>query len=103
MGVIWKVGRTLHRDQEVWNFDLQSEPDHRMPAFVNLQQYHVDEYLVTRAMEFLDLIDLRWKNRVSALSQSDHVTLTVDTPDGPYTLEADNWLPSTARAATSAR
>jgi len=88
-GVIWKVGRTLHRDQEVWNFDLQPEPGHKMPAFVNLQQYYVEEYLVTRAMEFPDLIDLRWKNRITALSQSDHVTLTVDTPDGPYTLAAD--------------
>ena len=25
-GVVWKVGRTLHRDAEVWNFDLQPEP-----------------------------------------------------------------------------
>ncbi|MBL9046134.1 MAG: FAD-dependent oxidoreductase [Tabrizicola sp.] len=91
-GVIWKVGRTLHRDQEVWNFDLQPEPGHKMPAFVNLQQYYVEEYLVTRAMEFPDLIDLRWKNKVTALSQSDHVTLTVETPDGAYRLEADHLV-----------
>lgn len=90
-GVIWKVGRTLHRDEEVWNFDLQPEPGHKMPAFVNLQQYYVEEYLVTRALEFPDLIDLRWKNKVTALSNTDHVALTVETPDGIYQLEAD-WL-----------
>lgn len=60
-----------------------------MPAFVNLQQYYVEEYLVTRAMEFQDLIDLRWKNKVTGISQSDRVALTIETPDGPYTLDAD--------------
>jgi 3-(3-hydroxy-phenyl)propionate hydroxylase len=91
-GVIWKVGRTLHRDTEVWNFDLQPDPGHKMPAFVNLQQYYVEEYLVTRAMDFPDLIDLRWKNKVTALTQGDHVTLTVTTPDGPYTLTTDHLV-----------
>ena len=88
-GVIWKVGRTLHREEEIWNFDLQPDPGHKMPAFVNLQQYYVEEYLVTRAAEFPDLIDLRWKNKVTALTQTDHVALTVGTPDGDYVLEAD--------------
>lgn len=91
-GVIWKVGRTLHRDAEVWNFDLQPDPGHKMPAFVNLQQYYVEEYLVSRALEFPDLIDLRWKNKVTRLSQTDHVTLTVETPDGPYTLETERLV-----------
>jgi 3-(3-hydroxy-phenyl)propionate hydroxylase len=91
-GVIWKVGRTLHRDAEIWNFDLQPDPGHKMPAFVNLQQYYVEEYLVARAMEFPDLISLRWKNKVTSLQQSGHATLTVDTPDGPYTLETDHLV-----------
>ncbi len=87
-GVIWQVGRTLHREEEIWKFDLQPDPGHKMPAFVNLQQYYVEEYLVTRCADFPDLIDLRWKNRVTGISQSDHVTLTIDTPDGPYALQA---------------
>ena len=91
-GVIWQVGRTLHRDQEIWNFDLQPDPGHKMPAFVNLQQYYVEEYLVTRALQFPDLIDLRWKNKVTALTQTDHVTLTVETPDGPYQLTSDHLV-----------
>ena len=50
-GVTWKVGRTFHRDAEVFNFDLLPEDGHKMPAFVNLQQYFVEEYLVERAHE----------------------------------------------------
>lgn len=87
-GVIWKVGRTLHREEEVWTFDLQPDPGHKMPAFVNLQQYYVEEYLVARALEFPGLIDLRWKNRVTAVTADDHAALTVETPDGTYALEA---------------
>lgn len=91
-GVTWKVGRLFHRDREVWNFDLLPEPGHRMPAFVNLQQYYVEHYLVERAADFPDLIDLRWKNRVVALRQErDRVEVTVETPDGRYEIGAD-WL-----------
>ena len=91
-GVIWKVGRTLHREDEVWTFDLQPDPGHKMPAFVNLQQYYVEEYLVARALEFPGLIDLRWKNKVTGLERSDHVALVVETPDGAYRLEADHLV-----------
>ena len=86
-GVIWHVGRTWHRDTEIWNFDLQPDPGHKMPAFVNLQQYYVEDYLVTRAGDFPDLIDLRWKNRVTGVTDQ---TLTIATPDGAYALSADH-------------
>ena len=34
-------------------------------------------------------LDLRWKNKVAAVEQhADHVQLTVETPDGPYRLQA---------------
>jgi 3-(3-hydroxy-phenyl)propionate hydroxylase len=91
-GVIWKVGRTLHREAEIWNFDLQPDAGHKMPAFVNLQQYYVEEYLVTRALEFPDLIDLRWKNAVAGVRPlANGVQISVQTPDGPYQISAD-WL-----------
>jgi 3-(3-hydroxy-phenyl)propionate hydroxylase len=104
-GVTWQVGRLFHRNREVYAFDLLPEPGHRMPAFVNLQQYYVEEYLVDRAADFPDLIELRWKNRVAGLvARPDGVTVTVETPDGPYDLQAE-WLVacdgvrSTVRAA----
>ena len=89
-GVTWQVGRTFHRETEVFNFDLLPEDGHKMPAFVNLQQYYVEEYLATKAQALG--LDLRWKNKVTAVDRrGDHAVLTVDTPDGPYELQAD-WV-----------
>ena len=64
-GVTWQVGRLFDGDREVCSFDLLPEPGHRMPAFINLQQYYVEQYLVERCGDFPGLIDLRWKNRVT--------------------------------------
>ena len=92
-GVTWKVGRLYHRDREVWSFDMLPEQGHRFPAFVNLQQYYVEEYLVERARDFPDLIDLRFKNRLTGLERrNDGVGAEVETPDGSYRLEADYLL-----------
>lgn len=88
-GVTWKTGRTFHGNTEVYSFDLLPEVGHKFPAFINLQQYYVEQYLIERAQEFPDLIDLRFKNRVITHQDlSDHVTLTVETPDGTYQLDA---------------
>lgn len=91
-GVTWQVGRLFYREREVWSFDLLPEPGHKMPAFINLQQYYVEQFLAERAAEFPDLIDLRWKNRATGVEQRDDgVYAKIETPDGEYTLEAD-WL-----------
>ncbi|MEZ5839424.1 MAG: FAD-dependent oxidoreductase [Hyphomicrobiales bacterium] len=90
-GVSWKLGKVFFRDDKVYEFDLLPEAGHKMPAFVNLQQFFLEEYLVERIAE-LDGIDLRWSNRVTALdNRPDGVGLTIETPDGPYTIETD-WL-----------
>jgi 3-(3-hydroxy-phenyl)propionate hydroxylase len=62
-GVSWNVGRTFFRESEVYNFNLCPEPDHHRPGMVNLQQYYLEEYLVTRPPRCPG-IDLRWKNKV---------------------------------------
>jgi len=92
-GVTWKLGRLHHREREVYNFDLLPEAGHKMPAFINLQQYYAEEYLVDRVME-LGQTDLRWRNKVVGVEQSADgtVRLTVETPDGRYTLTADAVL-----------
>jgi 3-(3-hydroxy-phenyl)propionate hydroxylase len=102
-GVTWKVGRVYHHDRELYRFDLLPEGGHKMPAFINLQQYYVEQYLIERACELKDLIDLRWKHRVAGLSVAhDQVTLSIDTPDGPYQLEAD-WLIAADGARSTVR
>ncbi len=100
-GVTWKVGRTFHRENEVFNFDLLPEDGHKMPAFVNLQQYYVEDYLVARCSALG--VDLRWKNRVTAVVQAtDHAVVTVETPDGPYQIQAD-WVVACDGAGSSVR
>ena len=92
-GVTWKVGRNFFGHDEVYNFDLLPEPGHIYPAFINLQQYYVEQYLAKRAQEFPDLIDLRFMNKVTDHTvHGTHVSLEVETPDGPYTLETEYYL-----------
>jgi len=88
-GVSWNVGRVFFKNEQIYSFDLQPEPGHARPAFINLQQYYVEGFLAERAAE-LPLVDLRWKHKVVGLAQhSDHATLTIETPDGCYDLQAD--------------
>src|SRR4051794_15647199 len=87
-GVSWSVGKVFLRDEMVYRFDLLPEAGHERPAFINLQQYYVEGFLVERAQQ-LPLIDLRWKNAVTGVVQhEDHAELTVETPEGSYTLQA---------------
>lgn len=89
-GITWKVGRQFHGADEIYSFDLLPEPGHKYPAFINLQQYYVEQYLIERTQDFPDLIDLRFLNKVTNhRDHGDYVTLGIDTPDGSYTLEAD--------------
>ena len=88
-GVVWSVGKIFHGASQLYQFNLLPEEGHKRPAFINLQQFYAEAYLVDRVQE-LPAIDLRWRNKVSALEQrNDHVLLTVETPDGPYSLRAD--------------
>jgi 3-(3-hydroxy-phenyl)propionate hydroxylase len=90
-GVTWNIGKVFQGDSQVYSFDLLPEEGHKRPAFINLQQYYVEAFLVERAGE-LDAIDLRWRNEVTAVAEADGiVSLTIETPDGPYRMTAD-WL-----------
>ncbi|MBY4947491.1 FAD-dependent monooxygenase [Cupriavidus respiraculi] len=87
-GVRWQVGKVFFDRELVYSFDLLPETGHHRPAFINLQQYYLEGFLVERAAE-LDGLELRWKHRVGALAPcADHVALTVETPDGPYEMRA---------------
>jgi 3-(3-hydroxy-phenyl)propionate hydroxylase len=88
-GVVWKVGKIFHGVSLLYQFDLLPEQGHKRPAFINLQQFHAEAYLVDRVAEMPD-ISLRWRNKVIGLEQrNDHVIMTVDTPDGPYRISAN--------------
>jgi 3-(3-hydroxy-phenyl)propionate hydroxylase len=92
-GVTWNTGKVFFRDDPnpVWSFNLQEDRNQHYPAFINLQQYYAEEYLVD-AVHAQGMCDLRWKSEVIAVeSRSDHVRVTVRTPAGDYALTCD-WL-----------
>ena len=91
-GVMWQVGRTYHGNRELFSFDLLPEEGHKRPAFINLQQFHVEEYLLERAAG-CDLVELRFQSTLTALETGPGmVTASVETPSGSYGLEADYLL-----------
>ena len=86
-GVTWNVGKVFLRDAPLYTFDLLPEGGHQRPAFINLQQYYVEGYLLDRAQELPNLT-IRWKNKVTGLAQlADTVRLDIETPDGMYELD----------------
>jgi len=93
-GVRWHVGKVFLKDELLYSFDLLPESGHRRPAFINLQQYYVEGFLIERAQRLPNL-QIRWKNKVVGIEQRDKtpdeqasVALTIETPDGEYVLRA---------------
>jgi 3-(3-hydroxy-phenyl)propionate hydroxylase len=91
-GVSWNTGRVFLRDRPLYSFNLLPETTHERPAFINIQQYYVEGFLVERAHE-LPLIDLRWKHAVIGVQQdAGGVSVQVQTPEANYTLRADHLV-----------
>lgn len=113
-GVSWNAGKVFLRDELVYQFNLLPESAHERPAFINLQQYYCEAYLVERALK-LPNIEIRWKNNLTGLqTRDDGALLTLDTPEGSYQIDASwviacdggrspvrNMMGLTARAASS--
>src|SRR6476660_922813 len=87
-GVVWSVGKIFHGASQLYQFNLLPEEGHKRPAFINLQQFYAEAYLVDRIAHLPD-INLRWRTKVAALERrNDHVALTIETPEGAYRLHA---------------
>ena len=89
-GITWNVGRVFCGDRAdpLYSFDLLPDRRQKFPAFINLQQYYTEEYLIdslcARGSE------IRWQHEALDLRQSAAgVELDVRTPDGDYTLRCD--------------
>jgi 3-(3-hydroxy-phenyl)propionate hydroxylase len=90
-GVRWSVGKVFFGDELAYRFDLDPEASQCRPAFVNLQQYWLEQFLVERACE-LPQIDLRWKHKVVGVdARAEGVEVDVETADGTYRLACE-WL-----------
>ncbi|MEK6217152.1 MAG: FAD-dependent oxidoreductase, partial [Boseongicola sp.] len=94
-GVVWSVGKVFHGEEKVFEFNLLAEDGHKNPAFINLQQPYFEKFLVDEvrvAQSEGAPIEIRGQNAVTAMARhDDHVLLDIDTPDGPYQLEAE-WV-----------
>lgn len=91
-GVVWNVGKVFYKDEKIYEFDLLPEKGHKVPAFINLQQYYFEEYLVDE-VHANTLIDMRWANDVTNhIQQDEKVLLEINTPEGHYKISADYLL-----------
>ena len=88
-GITWETGRLFNGDKEVFSFNLLPDKDQKFPAFINLQQYYVEEYLIERCFELDDFIDLRFNSKVIDHTQNkENVDITVRCPEGDYQLKS---------------
>src|SRR3979490_3338079 len=76
----WSGGKIFYGASQLYQFNLLPEQGHKRPAFINLQQFYAEAYLVDRVQE-LATIELRWRNKVIGLEQrNDHSVLSIETP-----------------------
>jgi 3-(3-hydroxy-phenyl)propionate hydroxylase len=90
-GLPWRFGNSYYRGQHVFRMEAPHDEDDRFFPMLNIQQQYLEAYLL-EACEASPLIEVRWGNKVTQVSQQpDHVEAVIDTPEGPYPLEA-GWL-----------
>src|SRR5262245_5648902 len=90
-GVTWRTGKVFLDTRLIYTFDLLPESGHRMPAFVNLQQFLFEHYAVEAANR-TGLVQLRWQEEVTGIeSTADGALLSIATPVGSYRILAD-WV-----------
>src|SRR5262245_45639955 len=102
-GVVWNLGKVYLHDRLLYSFDLLPETGHKHPAFINLQQYLLERFLVERLLE-IGRVDARWRNRVVGVTpQHDHVLVEVETPEGRYSARAQYLIAADGARSTVRR
>ena len=92
-GVIWNVGKVFWKESRdpIYQFDMLPVKNQKMPGFINIQQYHVEELLLQR-IEALDTVEVRWGHDVVGLeTHGSGAELSIAADAGEYSLHAD-WL-----------
>ncbi len=93
-GVQWNIGKVFVGDdpQPCFQFDLLPLKEQKNPAFINLQQYHVEECLIDAVAARAE-VELRWGHEVVAAEQRPGgARLGIATEHGDYRLDADYVL-----------
>lgn len=92
-GVVWNIGKVFRGDNPapIYQFDMLPVKHQKMPGFINLQQYHVEDFLID-ACAALPNIELRWGHEVIGIEDNSGKTwLSVQTTQGRYSLAAE-WV-----------
>lgn len=85
----WTGGRSFWRGTEVLHFQMPSEPTQRFAPMVNIQQYHVENFLHQSLATVPDLAQVALNTRVTALAQDGNgVTAQLQTPSGAWAVRA---------------
>ena len=93
-GIVWNLGKVFYDEELVYEFNLLAEEGHKIPAFINLQQYYFEEYLVDKAHEN-PLIDIRWEEEMIDVRQdAEKVLITIKTKEGNYQIESEYLIAS---------
>ena len=90
-GVVWDQGLVYFGEdpEPIYSFDLLMDKEQKYPAFINLQQFYAEEYLIELSADYTDT-EIRWQNEVVAIeSADDKVTALVKTPAGEYRISGD--------------
>lgn len=84
----WTDGRSFYRNEVIFRLAMPRSDQESFGPMINLQQCYLEKFLVER-IKSEDQAEIRWRSKVtSAVQNTDKVTLTVDTPEGPYELDA---------------
>ncbi len=101
-GLPWRFGNSYYRGQRVYRLDVPFDEDDRFAPLTNLQQQYLEQFLIEALLQ-QPLVDLRMGHKLLGLSQdSDRASLTVDTPDGPYEMQAQ-WVVACDGARSTVR
>jgi 3-(3-hydroxy-phenyl)propionate hydroxylase len=92
-GVVWETGKVFwgNRPEPIYQFDLLPVKNQKMPAFVNIQQYHVESILID-ALSNYENVDIRWGHSVQDIEVGvSGATVHVAAGDAEYFIDAE-WL-----------
>ncbi len=85
----WTQGTSFYQNRAIYRLEMPHSKEERFFPMANLQQNMFEALLVERILQFPELIELRWQNKVVGVEQgSNDVVLSVDTPVGEYHLRA---------------
>jgi len=99
--IVWNKGHSFYRNRVVHELDIPFSEDDKFAPMTNLGQCVMEKVLVDRARQVG--VDLRFQTRLQDMSVGDDgVTLTLDTPQGEYRLQAD-WLVACDGARSTVR